>query len=232
MNGSSDAGLTPPSSTSANDAQRPRGPGGDSCAPSSSQQVSDNMAADYKYCESDRDCSDPHRDAAIDNDSEVKTREKQPHEVPTCHCHAIPSLIPQHHTPPCLPPGAMLARREIQMVAAFRKNLLRIDGAPAKTQTLRVWGAKRRAEHYTAYTQGKWIRVWQGQGHKATIGWLRITRWDTIRVGGITRCDCIREGRPNLLPVTFARTYFNGVSSASQLLRIQFEFRACVSVCK
>jgi hypothetical protein len=149
-------------------------------------------------------------------------------QVHTCHCqHSIP---PQHHAPACLPVGAILATREIQMFPEFRANLLCTGGAPPKTQTLRIWGRQRTAEHHMSYTHNRWIRVWRGQGHKATIGWLLITHWDTLRVDAITHMDCVREGVPHLSTVAFRRKYFNGLAASTRLLRVQFLFRPCLAI--
>jgi hypothetical protein len=151
-------------------------------------------------------------------------------QVHICHCQVIPSAIPQHYTPPCLPRGAMLATREIQMFSVFRANLLGTEGEPPKTQTLRVWGAQRKKAHYTSYTHGRWIRVWRGQGHKDTIGWMLITHWDTVHVGDITQSDCVREGRPNWQPDALKRTFFRGLTSNTPLTRVQFVFRKCLTI--
>jgi hypothetical protein len=175
--------------------------------------------------------SDPdHEDAAsVDNDGpdDPVPEEKK---VRTCHCQSIPNAIPQRYTPPCLPTGALLATREIQMFPEFRANLLGVGGVAQKTQTMRVWGPLRSAEHHASYTHGRWIRVWRGQGHKDTIGWLLITHWDTVLVRDITRRDCVREGRPKWLSAEFKKKYFNGLTSNTQLTRIQFVFHRCLSI--
>ena len=100
----------------------------------------------------------------------------------TCFCQAPPKIVPQHYTPCCLPLGAQLSRREIQMFPEFRANLLRGKGEPPKTQTLRKWGQARAHEHKQSFQDGKWIRVWRGQGHNNTIGWIQITVWDEMKV--------------------------------------------------
>jgi len=150
--------------------------------------------------------------------------------VHTCHCQATPRDIPLHHTPPCLPRGAVLAAREIQMLPEFRSNLLGTGGAPPKTQTMRVWGTQRRAEHYASFKHGRWIRVWRGQGHKDTIGWLLITHWDTVLINGITCRDCVREGRPQWRLAEFKNTYFNGLAPNTPLTRVRFVFAACINI--
>jgi hypothetical protein len=154
----------------------------------------------------------------------------QEHEVRTCHCQAPPNAMPAHYTPPCLPWGVSLAKREIQMFPEFRDNLLGIRGAPQKTQTLRIWGTQRSATHYTSYMQGKWIRVWRGQGHMSTIGWMLITNWDEILVRCISPSDCAREGRPRWLPSEFVQAYFPELTPNTTLTRVQFLFRPCQTV--
>jgi hypothetical protein len=153
------------------------------------------------------------------DDAEVRTR--------TCYCQAPPSTLPLHYIPCCLPLGSRLATREIQMFPEFRNNLLLADNAPPKTQTCRVWGAHRARTHKVSFTEGKWIRVWRGQGHKDTIGWLLITHWDEITVGDIDKSDCEREGRPEWEPDRFKKTYFGGMAAASAVTRIKFDFRPC-----
>jgi hypothetical protein len=69
--------------------------------------------------------------------------------------------------------------------------------------------------------------VWRGQGHKDTIGWMRITCFDTVKVGDIDHGDCVREGRPTWGPDEFRAKYCQGFSSGHFLSRVQFEFRAC-----
>jgi hypothetical protein len=152
-------------------------------------------------------------------ETEVHTR--------TCYCQAPPSTLPLHYTPCCLPLGVRLATREIQMFPEFRKNLLLIENAPAKTQTCRVWGAHRAHAHKESFAAGKWIRVWRGQGHKDTIGWLLITHWDEIKVGDIDKGDCVREGRPEWLPDSFKEKYLRGMDDAALVTRIKFDFRPC-----
>ena len=151
-------------------------------------------------------------------------------EVCVCYCQAMPWHTPSSYTPCCLPNDAILASREIQMKVEFRDNLLGSNGAPPKTQTMRDWCEARATEHHCSYTQGKWVRVWRGQGHKTTIGWLLFTDWDTVEVGKITRYDCVREGRPGLSPQQFRDTFFHGLGSSYKLIRVQFVFRVCSSV--
>ena len=109
------------------------------------------------------------------------------------------------------------------MFPEFRGNLLRTKGEPPKTQTIRNWSQGRLEEHEKSYREGRWIRVWRGQGNKATIGWLLITSMDEIKV--IDKGDCIREGRPLWEPAEFKRLYFPDVYK--RLTRVQFLFRAC-----
>jgi hypothetical protein len=150
-------------------------------------------------------------------------------EVPThtCYCQAPPSTLPLHYSPCCLPLGVRLATREIQMFPEFRKNLLLLDNAAPKTQTCRQWGDRRARAHKQSFDEGTWIRVWRGQGHKDTIGWLLITQWDTIKVGDIDQGDCVREGRPEWEPKRFKDTYFGGMDDTATLTRIKFVFRPC-----
>ena len=117
-------------------------------------------------------------------------------------------------TPCCVPAGAGLAMREIQMESCFRDNLLGTNGACPKTQTIRAWCTKREAEHYTSYISGLWVRVWRGVGHRSTIGWLRFTSWDKVPVGRISQEDCVREGRPLMTPMQFVLRFFPGVSAS------------------
>ena len=155
----------------------------------------------------------------VDEETEVHPR--------TCHCQAPPSTLPLQYAPCCLPLGVRLATREIQMFPEFRKNLLLVDNAPCKTQTCRVWCARRARVHKQSFTEGKWIRVWRGQGHKDTIGWLLITHWDEIKVGDIDKGDCVREGRPEWEPADFKKKYLRGMDDAATVTRIKFEFRPC-----
>jgi hypothetical protein len=145
----------------------------------------------------------------------------------TCFCQAPPKNVPQHYTPCCLPLGAPLSCREIQMFPEFRANLLRGKGEPPKTQTLRRWGQARARAHKKSFQDGTWIRVWRGQGHISTIGWLQITGWDEIKVCDIDHGDCVREGRPSWEPEHFRQKYCKGMAYNSKLLRIRFTFRAC-----
>jgi hypothetical protein len=155
----------------------------------------------------------------VPDETEVHTR--------TCYCQAPPSTLPLHYTPCCLPLGVRLATREIQMFPEFRKNLLLDYNATPKTQTCRMWGASRARAHKESFAEGKWIRVWRGQGHKDTIGWLLITHWDEIKVGEIDKGDCVREGRPEWEPDWFKKKYFGGLDDAAALTRIKFDFRPC-----
>jgi hypothetical protein len=169
-----------------------------------------DMAADELFSGFEEDVVD---------ETEVRTR--------TCYCQAPPSTLPLHYTPCCLPRGVKLATREIQMFPEFRKNLLLADNAPPKTQTCRVWGASRARAHKESFTEGKWIRVWRGQGHKDTIGWLLITHWDKIKVGDIDKGDCVREGRPEWEPDGFKKKYLGGMEDDAAVTRIKFDFRPC-----
>jgi hypothetical protein len=153
------------------------------------------------------------------DDSEVPTQ--------TCYCQAPPSTLPLHYSPCCLPLGVRLATREIQMFPEFRKNLLLEDNSAPKTQTCRVWGDHRARAHKQSFSEGRWIRVWRGQGHKDTIGWLLITHWDAITVGDIDKGDCVREGRPDWEPKRFKDTYLRGMGDTAPVIRIKFIFRPC-----
>jgi hypothetical protein len=148
-------------------------------------------------------------------------------QVSSCYCQADPSHIPCDFTPCCLPTGVVLASREIQMKEVFKDNLLDVNGAPPKTQTLRDWCPARAAEHYRSYTSGHWIRVWRGQGHKNTIGWILLKSWDILRVGEINKEDCVREGRPNLTSKQFVDLFFPGLGPTDELYRVRFVFRVC-----
>lgn len=163
--------------------------------------------------------TDAEDDEEHDAEDEVCTR--------TCYCQASPKDMPRNYTPCCLPLGVLLARREIQMFPEFKGNLLRMKGEPAKTQTFRRWGVERARAHKLSYSDGKWIRVWRGQGHKDTIGWLLITFWDEVKVHAITKGDCVREGRPTWEPEMFREKYCKGLSPKSTLIRVKFDFRAC-----
>ena len=145
----------------------------------------------------------------------------------TCYCQAPPQHVPKNYTPCCLPLGARISSREIQMFPEFRDNLLRKNREPAKTQTLRTWGKHRARAHKQSFWDGKWIRVWRGQGHKDTIGWLLITFWDEIKVGTLDHGDCVREGRPTWDVEKFRQKYCKGLDTDYELVRIRFEFRAC-----
>jgi hypothetical protein len=158
---------------------------------------------------------------------EVDANEETEVHTRTCYCQAPPTSLPPHYTPCCLPLGVRLATREIQMFPEFRKNLLLTEDAPPKTQTCRVWGAHRARTHKESFREGKWIRVWRGQGHKDTIGWLLITHWDEMKVGDIDKGDCVREGRPEWEPSMFKETYLRGMGDAAALTRIKFGFRPC-----
>ena len=148
-------------------------------------------------------------------------------QVDDCYCQSPPCCVPSDFTPCCLPPGVGLATREIQMDEVFRDNLLGINGAPPKTQTLRDWSPGRVAEHYHSYVHGKWIRVWRGQGHISTIGWLLLISWDTVTVCNIDKTDCVREGFPLLSSKEFVNMFFPNLNRTHQLHRLQFVFRAC-----
>ena len=144
-----------------------------------------------------------------------------------CYCQARPKCIPPVFIPCCLSPGAVLASRELQMKEIFRDSLLCINGAPPKTQTMRVWCKARASTHYQAYALGQWVRVWRGQGNSSTIGWLRYTYWNTVMVCDISGLDCIREGCPTWTPQHFLRTFFPQCQPTDTLIRVRFEFRAC-----
>ena len=153
--------------------------------------------------------------------------------VTPCICHATPPL-PRAFTPCCIPFGALTAKREIQMKACFRDNLLGQRGAPLKTQTLRVWSAPRASEHYRSFLGRKWIRVWRGQGHIDTIGWMQIQRWDTVRLGDITEADCEREGRPDMEPLAFLTEFLlsseKNINIDTVAFRLLFRFRPCKTI--
>jgi hypothetical protein len=216
----------------------------DVCASAAGQQDTNPMHADY--VDSDVDTDDAWLDEDDEFESATATRlwssqnasraggsrssTEVKEQVLACHCQSIPSKIPHHYIPPCLPYGAVFATREIQMRAEFKQNLLCLADAHLKTQTMRAWGPPRRAEHYEAYIQRRWIRVWRGQGNVATIGWLLITHWDMVQLEEITRQDCRLEGRPTWTPRAFADTYFKGLPHDTQLVRIRFIFRTCVSI--
>ena len=153
--------------------------------------------------------------------------ESADHQACICYCQARPKCLPPVFIPCCLPAGAVLASREIQMKEIFRDNLLCINGAPPKTQTMRVWCKARASTHYQAYALGQWVRVWRGQGNSSTIGWLRYTYWNTVMVCDISGLDCIREGCPTWTPQHFLRTFFPQCQPTDTLIRVRFEFRAC-----
>ena len=152
-------------------------------------------------------------------------------QVVGCYCQAQPFHVPRRFTPCCLPRGVVLASREIQMLEVFRENLLGTSGSPPKTQTMRKWCSARAHEHYQSYILGKWVRVWRGQGHNSTIGWLLYTSWDRLMVKNITKEDCVREGRPQLTPKKFVKKFFPELPPTFQLYRVCFMFRKC-TMCK
>ena len=156
-----------------------------------------------------------------------KSKTDEGDKVRVCYCREAPDDLPIHFTPCCLPVGTCLSTREIQMFPEFRDNLLGTRGAPPKTQTIRVWGQARMAAHHQSFTSGKWIRVWRGQGHKDTIGWLLIKRWDVVKVRNISKSDCVREGRPNWSPTKFKSVYLGGLTPNTNVTRIQFDFHRC-----
>ena len=145
-----------------------------------------------------------------------------------CLCRMKPPL-PVAFQPCCLPSGIMFSQREIQMKHDWLDNLIGTE--PPKTQTLRVWKRARAAEHLHSYLSGKWVRVWRGQGHSSTIGWLLITGWDVVRLGDMTNEDCCREGRPGMLPSQFLRQYLltSKTTVDTRVYRLQFTFKACLS---
>jgi hypothetical protein len=148
-------------------------------------------------------------------------------QVFVCYCQTAPTRLPRHFTPCCLPHTAVLASREIQMLPGFKSNLLGLHREPLKTQTLRDWSPRRAAEHHQSFMHKKWVRVWVGQGHAATIGWLQIITWDYISVSEITKNDCVREGRPGLTPAQFSLKFFPKKKPADRLIRLQFHFVGC-----
>ena len=145
-----------------------------------------------------------------------------------CTCQKPPAALPLAFVPCCLPPGSKIAKREIQMCEDFRRNLLSSStGAPPKTQTIRLWGLARRKEHWASYREGRWIRVWRGQGHKSTIGWMKISHWDDIQLGQLDDGDCVREGLPGMPVAVFKRIYFGGANATTRCVRLQFAFEPC-----
>jgi hypothetical protein len=144
-----------------------------------------------------------------------------------CSCQAPPENLPPGYTPRCLPQGVRVSSREIQMYACFKDNLLQTRQAPAKTQTCRAWCVKRACEHKRAFLEGKWIRVWRGQGHKSTIGWMLITVWDEVMVGDLDKGDCAREGRPGWEPKKLKDTFFKSLKPDDVMTRIRFTFQPC-----
>ena len=149
------------------------------------------------------------------------------YKVRMCYCQAAPRRLPRKFWPCCLPRNAVLASREMQMQRQFKPNLLCTQDAPPKTQTLREWSPARASEHFQSFKQGRWLRVWIGQGHISTVGWLLIKHWDYIEVGDITPGDCAREGRPHMTPTQFKLEFFPGRESNHKLIRLNFEFRGC-----
>jgi hypothetical protein len=148
-------------------------------------------------------------------------------EVRPCYCQEPPSALPPHYTPCCLPFAVSLSKREIQMFPEFGDSLLGKVGTSPKTQTLRMWGERRTKEHYRAFVERKWIRVWRGQGNAHTIGWLLITDWDVVQVKDINAADCVREGLPKLSPEAFTKKYLRGLTPTTNLTRLRFRFRPC-----
>ena len=159
------------------------------------------------------------RSAEHELSSEVCTR--------TCHCQSPPGKMPPKYTPCCLPVGAQRATREIQRFPEFRDNLLNRMGAPPKSQTICQWGEQRAFEHKRFFVEGKWIRVWRGQGHQNTIGWMLITGWDQIQVRSIDKEDCKREGRPTWTPREFKHKYLKHFLPEDNLTRFRFSLRPC-----
>ena len=160
-------------------------------------------------------------------DEEDPDFDDQDDQVITCYCQAPPCDVPYNFTPCCLQPGVVLASREIQMADVFRDNLLGINGAPPKTQTMRDWCPARAGEHHRSFTLGRWVRVWRGQGHRDTIGWLLLKTWDILKVVDITKADCVREGRPELTSEKFVGLFFPELGPTDELYRVTFVFRAC-----
>jgi hypothetical protein len=161
----------------------------------------------------------------IDEDEPTTSRVDE--EVRGCPCLLPPSCGPIAFVPCCLPAGVLLATREIQMLEFFRNSLLGLNGAHPKTQTMRRWSPGRVAERKHSFVHGKWIRVWRGQGHRSTIGWLLLTGWDTVKIRDIDRGDCMREGCPQLSPREFVNMFFPLLKPTDRLQRLQFVFRAC-----
>lgn len=210
----------------------------DACAPSAVEQHGDNMAADIASSDADTDDEAWEREPDSDANTATATRiwssqnasNATTKQVLGCYCRATPLNIPPRYTPPCLPIGAIIATREIQMIRGFRHNLLCTPGHHPKTQTMRVWSLARAEEHWASFMERRWIRVWEGRGHVTTLGWLLITHWDVVVVRDTTPLDCAREGRPDLTPRAFIDLYLSGLQATARIHRIQFIFRACLSV--
>ena len=162
-----------------------------------------------------------------DGDAACALEQDNDKQVGPCFCQANPQNIPQNFTPCCLPRGSLLSKREIQMFPEFKGNLLQTMGEPAKTQTIRNWGMQRLRAHKLSFLAGEWIRVWRGQGHKDTIGWLLITSWENVMVSEIDHDDCVREGLPEWKPEEFRKKYCKGLAPNHKLVRIRFNFRSC-----
>ena len=72
-----------------------------------------------------------------------------------------------------------------------------------KRMTTRVWGPGMVKRMYECFKNEWLVRVWRGQGHKYTVGYMLITNMYPSTLGKLTKVGCALEGWPELTPGEF-----------------------------
>ena len=115
----------------------------------------------------------------------------------------------------------------LQMKRVFIENGTLHSGE--KTMTRRYWGPQNQQLHLDCYFQGKLVRVWRGQGHSCTVGWVLYTNMYYQNLMLMSNEDVKLEGFPGLSVQQFIERHMSKkgvcvVPPDEEVLVINFKF--------
>ena len=77
-----------------------------------------------------------------------------------------------------------------------------------KIMTQRRWHANTENRFIAAWKANALVRVWGGQGHSTTLGWMSLIFVGRRRIRDMTSVDCFLEGCGGMSQNDFYTTYF------------------------
>jgi hypothetical protein len=93
--------------------------------------------------------------------------------------------------------------------------------------TRRCWTDSFAQHHRSAFANGKYVRVWRGQGHSFTIGWVKYTAMYRQRLCEMPSSDLVKEGCGHLSLVEFRTRYFIDFPPDTECWVLEFLYFPC-----